>query len=232
MVIDGLASTTSCSCGIWGCTITSGAVDMKLLSGFCSNYIQTYMRHSVRRDVSLHACQLVQVASSNGLEEERSRRWWPEVFPGVGDLVLQFVRYFILLDALIPISLYVTLELVKLVQCLFLAWDRQLYCAVSDLPFMYKTTTLNEARPLCTLSPERLDFASQSDGRSCTQDSPADGRKRMDDLGTAGCTIYCWKRMSQALAVLPSQDLGQVEYVLTDKTGEERTWPCDITSPR
>lgn len=65
----------------------------------------------------------------------------------MGDLVLQFVRYFILLDAMIPISLYVTLELVKLVQCLFLAWDRQLYCPLSDTPFQYKTTTLNEARP-------------------------------------------------------------------------------------
>lgn len=99
---------------------------------------------------------MAQVASNNDSNEESSRRWWPEVFPGVGDLVLQFVRYFILLDALIPISLYVTLELVKLVQCLFLAWDRQLYCAVSDLPFMYKTTTLNEVTLLCALIPERL----------------------------------------------------------------------------
>ncbi len=102
---------------------------------------------------------MVQVASSNDWEEGLSRRWWPEVFPGVGDLVLQFVRYFILLDALIPISLYVTLELVKLVQCLFLAWDRQLYCAVNDLPFMYKTTTLNEARLLCALIPRKSRFS-------------------------------------------------------------------------
>ncbi len=30
-------------------------------------------------------------------------RWWPEVNVGVADLILQFVRYFILLDATIPI---------------------------------------------------------------------------------------------------------------------------------
>ena len=58
-------------------------------------------------------------------------------------------------------SLYVTLELVKLLQCIYLARDRHMYDAASDTPFVYKTTTLNE-------------------------------------------------------------DLGQVEYVLSDKTGKRR----------
>lgn len=30
-------------------------------------------------------------------------RWWPEVEIGMADLILQFVRFFILLDAMIPI---------------------------------------------------------------------------------------------------------------------------------
>ncbi len=41
-------------------------------------------------------------------------------------------------------SLYVTLELVKLIQCMYAAADRQMYDAHSDTPFVYKTTTLNE----------------------------------------------------------------------------------------
>ncbi len=46
--------------------------------------------------------------------------------------------------SLLTCSLYVTLELVKLVQCMYLSWDRQMYDAASDTPFVYKTTTLNE----------------------------------------------------------------------------------------
>jgi len=36
---------------------------------------------------------------------------------GSGAAATQFIRYIVLLNALIPISLYVTLELVKVIQC-------------------------------------------------------------------------------------------------------------------
>ena len=41
--------------------------------------------------------------------------------PGFGSWVVQAVRYIILLNNVIPISLYVTLELVKVLQCSLLA---------------------------------------------------------------------------------------------------------------
>ena len=49
-----------------------------------------------------------------------------------------------LLNALIPISLYVTLELVKVVQCAWISFDKELYCAQYDQRCGVRTTTLNE----------------------------------------------------------------------------------------
>ena len=50
----------------------------------------------------------------------------------------------ILFNQLIPISLYITLELVKVCQCKFLQWDCQMYHAESDSPCVARTSTLNE----------------------------------------------------------------------------------------
>jgi hypothetical protein len=51
----------------------------------------------------------------------------------------------ILLNNMIPISLYVTLELVKVLQCsLLYNQDRKMYHSESDTPFVCRTTTLNE----------------------------------------------------------------------------------------
>jgi hypothetical protein len=59
--------------------------------------------------------------------------------------VLQFLRFLILLSNMIPISLYVSLEVVKVFQCtLLLNSDRQMYHRDTDTPFVCRTTTLNE----------------------------------------------------------------------------------------
>jgi len=42
---------------------------------------------------------------------------WPELSPGVGSWVVQVVRFIILLAQAVPISLYVSLETVKVAQC-------------------------------------------------------------------------------------------------------------------
>ena len=52
--------------------------------------------------------------------------------------------WYLINDHLLSCSLYVTLELVKLIQCMYAAADRKMYDATSDTPFVYKTTTLNE----------------------------------------------------------------------------------------
>lgn len=46
---------------------------------------------------------------------------------------------------IIPISLYVSIEIVKVVQAMvFISRDRQMYCAVSDTPATARTSNLNE----------------------------------------------------------------------------------------
>lgn len=42
---------------------------------------------------------------------------WPELAPGVGSWLVQVVRFIILLAQAVPISLYVSLETVKVAQC-------------------------------------------------------------------------------------------------------------------
>ncbi|KAL2613361.1 hypothetical protein R1flu_025053 [Riccia fluitans] len=56
----------------------------------------------------------------------------------------QFGRFLILLDQLIPISLYVTLELVKVIQSYFLDHDLQMYHEPTDTFARARTTSLNE----------------------------------------------------------------------------------------
>ena len=58
---------------------------------------------------------------------------WPDVEGGVGAAFTQFIRYVVLLNALIPISLYVTLELVKVIQCGWIRCDRKLYDPIYDV---------------------------------------------------------------------------------------------------
>ena len=59
-------------------------------------------------------------------------------------MLVQFLRFIILINQLIPISLYVTLELVKVMQCTLLTWDVHMYHKPSGTPFLCRTTTLNE----------------------------------------------------------------------------------------
>ena len=69
---------------------------------------------------------------------------FPDLPPGGGAVLVQFLRFMILINQLIPISLYVTLELVKVMQCTLLTWDLHMYHQDSGTPFLCRTTTLNE----------------------------------------------------------------------------------------
>lgn len=53
-------------------------------------------------------------------------------------------RYFLLLNTLIPISLIVTIEMVKLVQAYFIVNDAQMYCQDRDRPAKVSAASLNE----------------------------------------------------------------------------------------
>ncbi|XP_056417758.1 phospholipid-transporting ATPase IB isoform X2 [Hyla sarda] len=63
------------------------------------------------------------------------------IYSNFGYNLLTFI---ILYNNLIPISLLVTLEVVKFIQALFINWDRDMYYADTDTPAMARTSNLNE----------------------------------------------------------------------------------------
>ncbi|XP_067662836.1 probable phospholipid-transporting ATPase IA [Haliotis asinina] len=54
------------------------------------------------------------------------------------------LTFIILYNNLIPISLQVTLEVVKFIQAIFINWDLDMYYAETDTPAMARTSNLNE----------------------------------------------------------------------------------------
>ncbi|XP_056587422.1 phospholipid-transporting ATPase IC [Triplophysa dalaica] len=57
---------------------------------------------------------------------------------------LSFWGYIIILNTMVPISLYVSVEVIRLGQSKFINWDLQMYFADKDTPAKARTTTLNE----------------------------------------------------------------------------------------
>ncbi|KAK2169777.1 hypothetical protein LSH36_7g16091 [Paralvinella palmiformis] len=55
-----------------------------------------------------------------------------------------FLTFIILYNNLIPISLQVTLEIVKFTQAIFINWDRDMYCEETNTPAVARTSNLNE----------------------------------------------------------------------------------------
>uniref|UniRef100_A0A3B5QCU7 Phospholipid-transporting ATPase n=1 Tax=Xiphophorus maculatus TaxID=8083 RepID=A0A3B5QCU7_XIPMA len=57
---------------------------------------------------------------------------------------LSFWGYIIVLNTMVPISLYVSVEVIRLGQSKFINWDLQMYYSEKDTPAKSRTTTLNE----------------------------------------------------------------------------------------
>ncbi|XP_010633752.1 phospholipid-transporting ATPase IC [Fukomys damarensis] len=57
---------------------------------------------------------------------------------------LNFWGYLIVLNTMVPISLYVSVEIIRLGQSHFINWDLQMYYCEKDTPAKARTTTLNE----------------------------------------------------------------------------------------
>ncbi|ERE69915.1 putative phospholipid-transporting ATPase IM-like protein [Cricetulus griseus] len=57
---------------------------------------------------------------------------------------LTFWSYVIILNTLVPISLYVSVEVIRLGHSYFINWDRKMYYAAKAMPAEARTTTLNE----------------------------------------------------------------------------------------
>ncbi|KAM9735524.1 phospholipid-transporting ATPase ID-like [Menidia menidia] len=67
--------------------------------------------------------------------------------PGVGiglSSFLSFWSYVIVLNMVVPISLYVSVEMIRLGNSFFIDWDRKMYYSKNDTPAQARTTSLNE----------------------------------------------------------------------------------------
>lgn len=63
---------------------------------------------------------------------------------GAANFGLNFLTFIILFNNLIPISLLVTLEVIKFVQAFFINWDTDMMYEVTNTPAMARTSNLNE----------------------------------------------------------------------------------------
>ncbi|MBN3296332.1 AT8B2 ATPase, partial [Amia calva] len=70
---------------------------------------------------------------------------WNEVLnDAVFSGFLTFWSYIIILNTVVPISLYVSVEVIRLGHSYFINWDRRMYFSKRDTPAEARTTTLNE----------------------------------------------------------------------------------------
>ncbi|CAG9326660.1 unnamed protein product [Blepharisma stoltei] len=58
--------------------------------------------------------------------------------------ILQFFSWMLIFTNFVPISLLVTLEMVKFIQAIFIAWDLKLYYEPTDTPAKVQSSNLNE----------------------------------------------------------------------------------------
>ena len=61
-----------------------------------------------------------------------------------GQAAVNFVTFFILFGQMIPISLYTSMEIVRLLQAFFMQQDLSMYYEKNDVPMVARSTTLNE----------------------------------------------------------------------------------------
>ncbi|KAM6106488.1 phospholipid-transporting ATPase ID [Pterocles gutturalis] len=75
---------------------------------------------------------------------QRYLPWDEGVHSAVFSGFLSFWSYIIILNTVVPISLYVSVEVIRLGHSYFINWDKKMYCAKRRTPAEARTTTLNE----------------------------------------------------------------------------------------
>ncbi|CAF3193250.1 unnamed protein product [Rotaria sp. Silwood2] len=58
--------------------------------------------------------------------------------------LLVFLSYIIILSTVVPISLYINVEIIRLIQSKWIDWDLKMYYEPYNVPAEARTTTLNE----------------------------------------------------------------------------------------
>ncbi|XP_041917546.1 probable phospholipid-transporting ATPase IM [Alosa sapidissima] len=71
-------------------------------------------------------------------------QWEPNMDSAVFYGFLTFWSYIIILNTVVPISLYVSMEIIRLMQSYFISWDMGMYHSGQDMPAEARTTTLTE----------------------------------------------------------------------------------------
>uniref|UniRef100_A0A452IYM6 Phospholipid-transporting ATPase n=1 Tax=Gopherus agassizii TaxID=38772 RepID=A0A452IYM6_9SAUR len=96
-------------------------------------------------------CMGIILAIGNSIWEQqvgahfRIYLYWSEVVnSSVFSGFLTFWSYIIILNSVVPISLYVSVEVIRLGHSYFINWDRKMYYPKKDIPAEVRTTTLNE----------------------------------------------------------------------------------------
>ncbi|GKU90436.1 hypothetical protein SLEP1_g4429 [Rubroshorea leprosula] len=146
------------------------------------------------------------ISTKNDLENGRMKRWYlrpdsSEIFfdPKRAPVaaIYHFLTAVLLYSYLIPISLYVSIEIVKVLQSIFINQDLQMYHEESDKPAHARTSNLNEelgqvdtilSDKTGTLTCNSMEFikctiAGTAYGRGVTEVERAIGRRKGSPLG-------------------------------------------------
>ncbi|GLT73126.1 hypothetical protein SLA2020_450040 [Shorea laevis] len=146
------------------------------------------------------------ISTKNDLENGRMKRWY--LRPDSSDIffdpkrapvaaIYHFLTAVLLYSYLIPISLYVSIEIVKVLQSIFINQDLQMYHEESDKPAHARTSNLNEelgqvdtilSDKTGTLTCNSMEFikctiAGTAYGRGVTEVERAIGRRKGSPLG-------------------------------------------------
>ncbi|XP_032070253.1 phospholipid-transporting ATPase ID [Thamnophis elegans] len=70
--------------------------------------------------------------------------WATDVKSSFFSAFLVFWSYVIILNTVVPISLYVSVEIIRLANSCYIDWDHKMYYPPHDMPAQARTTTLNE----------------------------------------------------------------------------------------
>ncbi|XP_036451727.1 phospholipid-transporting ATPase ID [Colossoma macropomum] len=132
-----------------------GGPDTKLMqnsgkSVFKRTSIDHLMNVLVLFIFGLLACMCTVLAIGNGIWEHQQGTSFIAFLPRQDGAdaafsgFLSFWSYVIILNTVVPISLYVSVEILRLGNSYFIDWDRKMYHTKTDTPAQARTTTLNE----------------------------------------------------------------------------------------
>lgn len=152
------------------------------------------------------------IATKEDLEDGKMKRWYlrPDKTTVYYDpkraavaAILQFLTALMLYGYLIPISLYVSIEIVKVLQSIFINQDLHMYYEEADKPARARTSNLNEelgqvetilSDKTGTLTCNSMEFikcsiAGTSYGRGVTEVERAMARRKGEDVTEEGGSV-------------------------------------------